>query len=273
METCGFPRQLAPVYLLRQPHLSRHIHYDETNMNPVALCESRKVGIEGCSLVNQHLAIIVRAPRNSQVVVCAIRLRLQDRACVCLLSSRVESRIEDLRSRCLHREGLLHRYPPYITTVLFEKLMEENIQWLYDAWRKVEELETTTGMLPRGWESHRITEKQNVISDKFLRLLHEANVELLLAKSVLTFAGQLGTFCLKTLDLVEDLREGLGLPPLREGDRVMMEDQNKHTQELYQHCSEKFAELLSRVQSQINVVSNGKNFQIRNILILTGTDF
>jgi hypothetical protein len=150
--------------------------------------------------------------------------------------------------------------------------MEENIQWLYDAWRKVEELETTTGMLPRGWENHRITEKPNVISDEFLRLLHEANVELLLAKSVLTFAGQLGTFCLETLNLVESLREGLGLPPLREGDRVMMEDQNKHTQELYQHCSEKFAELLSRNQSQINVVSNGKNFQTRNILILTGTD-
>ena len=37
IQTCGFPERLKRIYLLRQPHQSRHVHFAKDKTTPVAI--------------------------------------------------------------------------------------------------------------------------------------------------------------------------------------------------------------------------------------------
>jgi hypothetical protein len=78
------------------------------------------------------------------VIKCAIKIRLRDRACVCLLSSKLEERGTSLRSRCIRQANLPCGYPSHLLTSLFEERMEEYMQWIYEFWKEVARLESGT---------------------------------------------------------------------------------------------------------------------------------
>jgi hypothetical protein len=142
----------------------------------------RERGFSNRIKADEQPAILVRAPRNSRVITCAIRIRLRDRACVCLLSSKLEERVTDLRSRCIRQANLLCYYPSHLLTFLFEERMEEYMRWLYELWDEVGRLESSTGMLPPTWKVSDASNHLNIISEDFgnlLQRLHAVNVELL----------------------------------------------------------------------------------------------
>jgi hypothetical protein len=189
-----------------------------------------------------------------------MRMRLVDRACVCIISSRIEETGLRLWARCTTESKALGQNPLTLILWLFEDRADINIRWLYDNWNEVGKLESSTGMLPPTWlratvapgpESSglEIRDYKSLLQD-----LHAVNVELLLAQSIMAFVRQLGVFCLETLEVTENLRDGLGLSTLKPGVRAVFEEQTVFKKEICLHCSEKFDELLARVQVQINVV-------------------
>lgn len=192
-----------------------------------------------------------------------MRIRLQDRACVALISTAIEQTGLCMRARCIAESDLLRNCPLYLVLWLFEDRIEGRMRALLEHWDAVGDLESRTRMAPPSWL------KQNVIAmpssfavniedpESLLQGLHAVNTELLLAQSVTSFSEKLGRFCQETFTFMEGRRDKLGLEGLKLGVRASFVEQTEFVQERCHHCSEKTKELLSRVQIQINAVSEG----------------
>ncbi|KAH7314268.1 hypothetical protein BKA65DRAFT_600287 [Rhexocercosporidium sp. MPI-PUGE-AT-0058] len=209
IQACGFPRQLTTIYLLRHPHLSRHVHYAEDEITPAAV--------------------------------------------LCLLSSRNEDLALDLHARCIAKASTLALYPAHILTIILARLVETNTEWLYKIWDAVDRVENATGMHPTSWARQVPNNLRRGDYSSILQELHALNVELCLAHTVMAFANQLGAFCSETLITVNSLEQVAGYLPLKAGQMSNLTEQNEYNHEVCRNSREKLKELLSRVQSQINV--------------------
>jgi hypothetical protein len=204
--------------------------------------------------LSSQLAIIVRGPRNSEGITIAARMRLSDRACVCLL---VATKAEDasyLMARCMEQTDVLGHYPFQLMIFLLEKRLSLDDSWLRSLWKRVDSLEKRTGMTP--WIKP--TDASNQPDKDYgpiLQQLHALDVELTLAETTLKFTKERIRFCNSTLALVEKTREELGLQAMERSRRQSLEGEIQYDEKLCQFTGDKFHELLSRVKTQINVVS------------------
>ena len=147
-------------------------------------------------------------------------------------------------------------FPGHIMTIILARLMEENMIWLRNCWSDVGRVESATGMHPPGWVGDSPDpELKRGDYGPILQKLHDVNVHLCLAQTIMVFAAQLGAFCSENLDVVGTLQNSAGYPQLKQGKLARLREEVEFHEEVCRHSGEKFTELRSRVQAQVNVVS------------------
>lgn len=197
------------------------------------------------------LAIIVRAPRNSEGVTFVARMRLRDRACVCLLFTTKENDVQYFRDKCLKLITLIETYPFHPMLFILEERLRRYSSWLQLLWDRVARVEEETGMTAWAHQGR----SSNKDYSATLQKLHALNVELLLAETTMKFSTELVRFCHDTLTLVQESGREIGSEMLELGKQKMIEQDIGCNKKVHQFMDDKLHELLSRVRSQINVVS------------------
>lgn len=185
----------------------------------------------------------------------ALRIRLKDLSCVCLLSAELPDTITTLRHRCIRHVNLIKLCPLQLVHVIIENTTDTLNSWVYRLWKRVEFLEDATGMTPR-FHVARIDSLDSRRLTILLRDLHAVHVELRIALTNVKSAAGLVPWLISAMDKLETLRAELGASALEPGHRAQLQDQAKFNETVLLNMAEKVTQLLDRVNAQINVVSN-----------------
>ncbi|KAF2673856.1 hypothetical protein BT63DRAFT_168540 [Microthyrium microscopicum] len=198
-----------------------------------------------------YIAILARLPRNSIHITVALRVRLLDNACVCLLITKSPQDSAELMKLCIRRQHQLAKYPFLLLSFVLEYRLASYESWLDRLWSRVDKLEVSTGMT--AWPRAEDLEPNTQDYGPMLQELHAVNVELLVAETTMKFGRTFVDFCRKTLEITNESRKRVGLPEMPSSERQKIEVAIAFNARLAQFRDDKFRELLNRVQSQINV--------------------
>jgi hypothetical protein len=164
--------------------------------------------------------------------------------------------ITDLRSRILNQIRLLQSQPLHLLLFALERRKQDFHDWVEALWKHVGRLESKTGMTP--WHenpSQAISSLESDAMTDLLQNLHAVGVELRLAKTLMTFAAELGKQFITTAKRLEAFRADIGAEQLKPGVKVELELQVEYNAMILDSLRVKILELLGRTNAQINVVS------------------
>jgi Mg2+ and Co2+ transporter CorA len=186
---------------------------------------------------------------------CALRIRLKDLSCICLLSAELLNTITALRQRCIRHVGMVKLCPLQLVLLIIENTADALNSWVYRLWKRVDFLEDATGMTPR----FHVARADSLSSRRLtilLRDLHAVHVELRIALTNVKSSSGLVPWLLSVMDTLETTRTGLGASALQPGHRAQLQDQANFNETVLLNMAEKVTQLLDRVNAQINVVRN-----------------
>lgn len=90
--------------------------------------------------------------------------------------------------------------------------------------------------------------------DNLLKRLHELHTQMCHFDTVSVFYIKWAMFLLKSIDLLEELRTEVGLPPMSKRNSRLLRERIQFTLTRCEHTAAKTKEMLARVKGQINVV-------------------
>jgi hypothetical protein len=186
---------------------------------------------------------------------CALRIRLKDLSCICLLSAELPGTIAALRQRCIRHAALIKLCPLQLVHLIIENTTDALNSWVYRLWKRVDFLEDATGMTPR-FHVARVDSLGSRRLTILLRDLHAVHVELRIALTNVKSSAGLIPWLFSVMDDLETLRAQLGAPALTPGHRAQLQDETRFSETVLLNMAEKVTQLLDRVNAQINVVSN-----------------
>jgi hypothetical protein len=180
---------------------------------------------------------------------CAMKIRLKDLACICLVSSlhRCMRYVDQLRLCPVYLAPFIVKHTTDGLNARFSKLNEE-----------FESLQTSTGMTPLnlfGPANNPLAFFDSTKLILLLRELHATNVKLKTSLATIQAARNLGPAAAQLLEKMESLRVFTDTEPLKPGHRAQLEDELRHGEELLRVIKEEVDYNVDRINAQINVVS------------------
>lgn len=185
-----------------------------------------------------------------------MRIRLTDLSTVCLLSvmngntSRTIERIFSKRGRLISSHPL-----HFLVLALEARSLEHNAAFEKTLYR-IYEAESATEMTPPSWKLQLPNATRDWLADfdNLLRRLHELHTQMCHFDTVSDFHVKWAIFILESVDLLEELRTEVGLPPMLKRDSRVLRERIQFTLTRCEYTSAKTKEMLARVKGQINVV-------------------
>lgn len=92
------------------------------------------------------IVILLRFPQHYQSVLCTMRVRLSDLACVAFLCGHDHSHIKRIAALCATRSDLIKLYPLYLLAFVYDLRSERWFHSLSDLVGRVEGIETVTNL-------------------------------------------------------------------------------------------------------------------------------
>ncbi|PSN71372.1 hypothetical protein BS50DRAFT_618400 [Corynespora cassiicola Philippines] len=235
--TSKFPPHVMQVFSSEQFHLSHHTHHDETTGMPLSI------------------SIILRAPRNSRVVNCVLRIDVKDLSCVCLIAAAREQTMNNLRNRWI--EDFPSSKLPFLSflNLILQERTELYTEWFSNLCKEVTILESSTRMTPNTWRTNISSRDQDSLSnyDNLLRRQHATNTELCHCETVLSYLINLGEFCLDFIELIQSVRQECGFDMLKKHVCTILEEEVHFILGRSKFSKDKLNEVLNRIRAQISV--------------------
>ncbi|KAH6993913.1 hypothetical protein EDB82DRAFT_178442 [Fusarium venenatum] len=221
------------------PFISTYLQYDEDDTTPT------------------HLNIVFRSLKNSNSLICSMRIHLASLDCFVFMSATQPSDTKDIRSRCIANIDLLRVHPLYFLSIVYENRYERWTTWIAKIWNQVALIETVTNMTHPDWragsiQSHEVQLMSTV--ESFLHQLHATNLELCHSSTVLAYAFRFGNRCLEIINETDDLRKGLGMSSPSPRQSSELKDSFNAILERLAPLSDRISELKQRLSSQITAV-------------------
>ncbi|KAL6916226.1 hypothetical protein FSST1_007721 [Fusarium sambucinum] len=223
------------------PFISTYVQYDEDDITPT------------------HLNIIFRCPKNSNSLICSMRIHLASLNCFVFMSATQPSDATDIRSRCIANIDLLRVHPLHFLSIVYENRYERWTTWIAKIWNQVALIETVTNMTHPDWragsiQSHEVKLMSTV--ESFLHQLHATNLELCHSSTVLAYAFRFGDSCLEIINETDGLRKGLVMTSPSPRRRSELNSSFKAILERLTPLSDRVSELKQRLSSQIAASSS-----------------
>ncbi|CEF78829.1 hypothetical protein FGSG_12350 [Fusarium graminearum PH-1] len=223
------------------PSISTYIQYDDDDTTPT------------------HLNIVFRCPKNSNSLICSMRIHLASLDCFVFMSAVYANDAKDIRSRCIANIDLLRVHPLYFLSIVYENRYERWTNWIAKIWNEVALIETVTNMTHPDWragsvQSHEVRSLSTV--ESFLHQLHATNLELCHSRTVMSYAFRFGNRCLEIINEMDEMRRGLGMTSLSPRQSSEMKDNLEAILERLTSLSDRISELKQRLSSQITASSS-----------------
>ncbi|OIW33239.1 hypothetical protein CONLIGDRAFT_711163 [Coniochaeta ligniaria NRRL 30616] len=239
-DVIGLTREYYPFYFTRLFHCSYHFEYrDALTDHPT------------------ELVVFLRCPRNSQSIICLMRVRLSDLSCVALVYGSDHESVKRITALCTEEDGRrLRMHPFYLLSCIYELRYESWTRWFSSLWSRVNDIETATKMTGETWQSRdvppdRLDALKN--TETLLTYMHSAHTEFCHGENVVSFAIKLGKFCLDVVDVLETTRASQGHVPTSQRERAGLEATIKFTAARCDAVRDRLLEMKQRLQGQINV--------------------
>jgi len=187
---------------------------------------------------------------------CALRIRLKDLACVCLMSAQYTERIEALRRACVQDVNIIRTFPLQMVHSIFEEIAVPLSTWGSNLWKRIRSLEDWTGMTPsRELATARVDLLDSRRLTILLRDLHAVRVELRIGLiNIKTMTGFI-PWVITALEKLEKLRAEVGASALTAGQRAQFEDLLRFNENILPNMVESTTGFLDCIDGQMNVVS------------------
>jgi hypothetical protein len=198
-----------------------------------------------------------RCPKNSNSLICSMRIHLLSLNCFVYMSGNQVDDIKDIRSRCIANVDLLRVHPLYFLSLVYENRYERWTTWISKIWNQVAVIETATNMVHPEWRagSVQLHQLQSLSSvETFLHQLHGTNLELCHSSTVLSYAFRFGHRCLEIIKETDELRRDCGLASLSPRQSSELNGSFSAILERLTPLSDRVSELKQRLSSQINAV-------------------
>ncbi|KAI3584120.1 hypothetical protein IWW34DRAFT_608050, partial [Fusarium oxysporum f. sp. albedinis] len=221
------------------PFISTYLQYEEDDINPT------------------HINIVFRCPKNSNSLICSIRIHLSSLNCFVYMSATQADDMKDIRSRCIANVDQLRVHPLYFLSLVYGNRYERWTDWIARTWNQVAVIETATNMVHPEWRAgylqlHQLRSLSTV--ETLLNQLHATNLELCHSSTVISYAFRFGHRCLKIINEEGERRRDLGLTSLSPRQRSELESSFSNILERFTPLSDRVSELKQRLSSQINAV-------------------
>ncbi|KAJ4388850.1 hypothetical protein N0V93_006311 [Gnomoniopsis smithogilvyi] len=239
MDACEFPAYVLRACIFKRFHMSHHTQYsDNGSQRPEAL------------------VVLLRNPQHGHSVNVALRIRLVDLSTVCFLSVLNEDTSRTIEKTFSERGRLISTHPLYFLILVMEIRSVEHNAAFEKTLYQIYEVESATEMTPPFWKMQipSMTKKWLEDYDNLLRRLHELHTQLCHFDTVSVFYTKWAVFLFGSIDLLEELRGEVGLPPMSKRESRIIRERIQFTRTRSEYTVTKTKEMLARVKGQINVV-------------------
>lgn len=200
--------------------------------------------------------LILRNPQHGHSVNVAMRIRLVDLSTVCFLSAMNDSTSRTIEATFSDRSSLISTHPLYFMTIIIEARLQEHNAAFENTLYRIYEVESATEMTLPSWRIQlpHMTTEWLADFDNLLKRLHELQTQMCHFETVSVCFVKWAVFLLKSVDLLEELRAEVGLPPMSKRNSRLLRERIQFTLTRCEYTAAKTKEMLARVKGQINVV-------------------
>ncbi|KPM36948.1 hypothetical protein AK830_g9613 [Neonectria ditissima] len=203
-----------------------------------------------------YTSLIFRCPRNSDCVVCTIRIQMATRNCFVFLACNSTKDVQSIRSYCATNVDSLKIHPLYLLSYIFEYRYHTWADWFGGLWTEVVEVETVMNTSSSQWKIKRMNaERFKALSqpEVLLNQIHTTHLELCHCHTVMLFALRFGKFCTDAVVEMEERCQDLGFRKLSMRHRSGLLESFSVTAERCDSMANRLSELRSRLSQNINV--------------------
>lgn len=207
-------------------------------------------------IFSSSAVLLLRNPQYGQSINMSMRIRLSDLSTVCFFSAENEKTGCTMEHKFVGRSKLISTHPLYFLVLVFELRSGQHTETLERSLSKIYEIESATEMTMPSWKIQVDDVRKEWLSDydNLLKRLHECHAEMCHFDTVNHMFEKWGKFLIDSLDLLKQLREENGLPPMSRREYRALDERIRFTLTRCQYMTIKTMEMLGRVKGQINVV-------------------